>query len=72
MRQLQDLILELNQEIAAVSDEAAADNPRIAELRGRIAELAREDVVGSSTSRSGGSRSAPSEAGNAPPPAYHG
>ena len=48
MQFLQDLILELNQEISAAGDDAAADNPRIMELLGRIAELAREDGVGRS------------------------
>jgi len=71
MQRLQDLVAELNQ-AATGNDGAAADSSRIAELRGRIAELAQEDAAGSHASGSGGSRSAPDEVGSPPPPAYEG
>jgi hypothetical protein len=68
MQRLQDLVLELNQEIAAV-DDGGIDSPRIVELRRRIAELTRggaESVSGVS----GKIQSDINEMGGARPPSY--
>lgn len=61
MQRLEELALELNQEIAAGGENAS----RIAELRGRIAELTRHN-----TETSGGGRRRNFEFGSVAPPAY--
>jgi hypothetical protein len=80
MNRLQALFEELHQEVAASGGDGT-DSVRVAELRGRIAELVREETVSSpaiagSASGSGrasgaGSTQSPvSEIGTVPPPAY--
>lgn len=61
MQRLEGLILELNREIASDDENAS----RVAELRARIAELARPD-----TETAAGGRRRDSEIGSVAPPAY--
>jgi hypothetical protein len=62
MQRLEELVLELNREIASGGDNTS----RVAELRGRIAELTRQDaeITG------GGGRVRASVIGSVAPPAY--
>jgi hypothetical protein len=62
MQRLEALVLELNREIAADD----SDSSRVGELRGRIAELTRQDAEFSR----GGGRTRAFGVGNVAPPAY--
>jgi hypothetical protein len=66
MNRLQDLSEELHRESAAAGGES--NNPRVAEVRGRIAELMREESDSNSVGRS--TVIPTREIGGVAPPAY--
>jgi hypothetical protein len=69
MDRLQALFEDLHREVAENGGEGG-DSVRAAELRGRIAELMREESTAGSTSGGGSTRGPASEIRNLPPPAY--